>query len=198
MLLCLAATCFAFVSRASSQSTTIVEILPLPTSCSNSFLDANATGSAYIGLSSVEEPFTWVYSVSDNTSNTAFGNLWLGTPSGISVYDVPDDYGICTIQLTLPQNTIERGQMDNGSCEQALDPTCVDVLISAVEFSANQLLHNLVSVPVMPLFCQQIVPALVVAAQSADCKPYFYNQSNTHSNSVSFGKNPLRRMPLAI
>ena len=88
--------------------------------------------------------------------------------------------------------------MDEGSCEQTLDPTCAAALTTAAKYPVERLLEKIVNIPNMYQFCEKVIPAVEAATKDADCAPYFYNQDFSDSNNNSIGNHRLSRVRLAM
>ncbi|MCJ1398422.1 hypothetical protein MMC11_001620 [Xylographa trunciseda] len=188
MFLSLATVCLAFARHVSSQNSSDI-------SCPNGFRNANATGNAsfafYDQVDTVDPTFIWVYSVLGNSSDTALASLWLGAPSDINLSSTTNDFNACGIELSLFQNTIERGQTDQGMCEQTLDSTCTASLTFAAQNAAIRLMGEQMGQPIMSVICQQIASIIVAATKNATCAPYFPSVPS----SLSAGNNGLCTVP---
>ena len=167
--------------------------------CPNSFVNANATGNASFAFDNKAAPgdgnFVWVYSVFGNSSNITSANLWLGSPLGVDLSSTANEFSACGIELSLPENTIERGQADEGICEQTLDPICVASLKLAAENAGDTLMAGLVSDPIMSLVCSQIASSIIAATKNSSCAPYF---SVDGASAGSAGKSRLDIATISI
>ncbi|MCJ1287501.1 hypothetical protein MMC26_006853 [Xylographa opegraphella] len=172
----LVAIYLALASPVSSQNSSAI-------TCPDSFKYANATGAASFSLDGETVPgnasFVWLYSVFENKSNLAPANLWLGSPAGINLSSTTNELNACGIELSLPENTIERGQADDGLCEQTLDPTCVASLKLAAEEAGDAQMAGFGTGPNLSFVCQQIVSSIIDAMKNASCAPYFSDNGLT-------------------
>ncbi|KAJ9606929.1 hypothetical protein H2200_008940 [Cladophialophora chaetospira] len=159
--------------------------------CSYLYADANATSdgsfdgtfspsakSNGLGLWRVtvntnytNEKISTAQSRATEESPDAVANVWLDPFKGTDLNNGGNPYSACAFSFKgLPQNTIERGQHDDGTCTQMLSQKCVAALEEVAANSAKWLVQNPtvgpysnLTPPILEPICQQI----------SECAPYF-------------------------
>jgi hypothetical protein len=170
-------------------------VSPTNSSCMNIFNSANASGIRpfmSLQISALEKvnkggpgnnELNWALTVNGPGASEApdqFDNIvWLGTPPDVNLDDGNNPFSACGMLFTdLPANTRERGQSDDGSCNQTLDPNCISALTSKASAIAMSLTADCTPGANSNCSIAEVCPTIFTqlgtqAAFVPECVPYF-------------------------
>ena len=197
----------------------------LQANCTSWWENANATGTfGFISLyandgspddlttnathNTSSQNITWSMTVNSpgHPEEAAYYNayqtdFWLGTPPGVNFDNGSNPYSACAFQFgALPENTLRRGQKDDGSCEQTFSKDCVLALTDKAALIAQYLTsdytpgpYSNLTPPVLGGICGIIQAGLGQAnvagnAFPSACRPYFDDGTDQWPSSNAVGE----------
>lgn len=141
------------------------------------------------------KPLEVAYTVTQNLNDSRIqASTWISTNGANFSDDFQLGYDVCGLNFgPLFENTIRRGQNDNGSCVQTFDEACVGAIKYAVSSFALELTLNPTPPPnsnltstSLPTVCNDIGQMLTSALPTLkECKPFF-NSSVGVGEAVPF------------
>lgn len=125
---------------------------------------------------------TW----SGSSNATTKLEIWYDSGGANYSDDLALGYDVCSIILPdITNNTLLRGQSDNGTCLSTFDASCVQALQAITEQLANTLVQNPTPLPhsnltaaSLPNVCDDITTSLM-AGFPRECSPFFGNSTKS-------------------